>query len=148
MKARGFTLIELITVMVLIGILAVAALPRFFDQNVFEARGFLDETKSLLRYAQKAAVAQRRTVCVALNANGVVLTIASAPGVNACNTALALPNSKPRGGVLLAAKAAGVPIAAFQFRSLGDTNQADDVIVTIANATGKIIVDHTTGYVY
>ena len=143
MKARGFTLIELITVMVIIGILAVVVLPRFFDRNVFEARGFFDETKSLLRYAQKTAIAQRRTVCVTLNANGVTLTIASAPGVNVCNTALSLPNSDPRGGAGLTST-----VAALQFRSLGDTNQASDVSISIANATGTITIDHTTGYVY
>lgn len=141
MKTRGFTLVELITVMIVIGILAVVALPRFVDRNVFEARGFFDETKSLLRYAQKTAVAQRRTVCVALNANGVALSIADNAGVNACNTVLVLPNN-PRGGVGLAPSVAG-----FQFRSLGGTDQANDVTIAIANATGIITVDRTTGYV-
>jgi MSHA pilin protein MshC len=102
----------------------------------------------LLRYAQKAAVAQRRTVCVGLNANGVVLTIAGTTGANACDTALVLPNSNLRGGVLLAAKESGVPVATFHFLSLGGTDQANDVTINIANATGTIIVDHTTGYVY
>lgn len=143
MKARGFTLIELITVLVIIGILAVAALPRFLDQNVFEARGFFDETKSLLRYGQKVAVAQRRTVCVALNDSGVSLSIDSnSDGVcNASDNALALPNANPRGG-------SGLSVAAFQFRSLGGTDQAADVSITVANVTETIIVDHITGYVH
>lgn len=142
MNARGFTLVELVTTIVVVGILAVAALPRMFDQNVFEARGFFDETKSLLRYAQKTAVAQRRTVCVALGATGVGLTIAGAANSNVCNTPLTLPNT-PRGGTGL------VPsVAAFQFRSVGGTDQAADVTLVIAGATGSITIDHTTGYVY
>ena len=61
---RGFTLIELVMVLVLAGVLAVFAAPRLFSTGDFNARGFQDETLSLLRYAQKAAIAQRRTVCV------------------------------------------------------------------------------------
>lgn len=143
-KERGFTLVELISVMVLIGILSVAVLPRFFEQNVFAARGFFDETKALLRYAQKVAVAQRRTVCVALAANGVALAIDSNNDglCNASDNALALP-SVPRGGNGLAPS-----VAAFRFNSLGGTNQAADVVIAIADANGTITVDAVTGHVY
>src|SRR5665647_2470350 len=53
---RGFTLIELIMVMVMLGVLAVFAAPRIFNSGDFYARGFHDETLGLLRYAQKAAI--------------------------------------------------------------------------------------------
>jgi MSHA pilin protein MshC len=61
---RGFTLTELITVIVIVGILSVAALPRFFDNDVFQQRGAADQVKSALRFAQKAAVAKHTPVSV------------------------------------------------------------------------------------
>jgi len=68
---RGFTLVELVVILVILGILAVAVMPRFADRGVFDARGFYDGTLSALRYAQKSAIAQRRNVCVAFSAAGV-----------------------------------------------------------------------------
>lgn len=138
----GFTLIELVMVIVIVGILAITVIPRFNDQSAFESRGFHDETMSLLRYAQKTAIAQRRTVCVSLNATGVALTIdTDTPADGICNAAPTLPNT-PRGGSGLAGS-----IASFQFTPLGNTDQATDVTVTIAGSTG-ITVEAATGYVH
>ena len=134
-------MIELITVMLVVGILAVVALPRFADQSDFQARGFQDETRALLRYAQKSAIAQRRNVCVALGGTGVTLTIDNSnPADGTCDIALA-PPSAPRGGSGL------VPsVGAFNFRPLGDTDQAANITATIAGTV--ISVDFKTGYVF
>lgn len=75
----GFTLVELITVLVIVGIVAVAAVPRFFDNDVFQARGAADQVVAALRYGQKVAIAQHRNVTVnisaAANSNcGAILT--------------------------------------------------------------------------
>ena len=68
---NGFTLVELVTILILVGILAVAVMPRFADRGGFDARGFYDGSLATLRYAQKSAIAQRRNVCVAFSAAGV-----------------------------------------------------------------------------
>ena len=139
---RGFTLIELIMVVVMLGVLAVFAAPKILNTSDFSARGFHDETTSLLRFAQKTAIAQRRVVCVGLNSAGVVLTMdTGSPPDAACDAAPALPNV-PRGGTGLSGS-----VASFSFTPLGSTNQNTAVTLSIAGST-DIIVEKDTGYVH
>lgn len=129
-------------VIVMLGVLAVFAAPRMFNTGDFKARGFHDETLSLLRYAQKTAIAQRRTVCVALNNTGITLTMDThTPPDNTCDSSLAPPNT-PRGGTGLA----GVP-SSFAYTALGSTDQTTSVSITIDNST-NITVEADTGYVH
>jgi len=51
----GFTLIELITVIAILGVLAVVVGPRFASTGVFEARTFYDDVLQAIRYAQAKA---------------------------------------------------------------------------------------------
>ena len=55
-EQQGFTLTELVVVIVIMGILAASAAPRFMDVQIFESRAFYEEVLSSLRYAQKMAV--------------------------------------------------------------------------------------------
>lgn len=71
---KGFTIVELVVILIIVGILGVAILPRFFEVDAFRARGFYDETLGLLRFAQKAAVAQRRSVYVRLDGTSETVT--------------------------------------------------------------------------
>ena len=142
MGLRGFTLIELIMVIVILGVLAVFAAPRILNTGDFTLRGFHDETLSLLRFAQKTAVAQRRTVCVTLAATGVTMTMdTNSPPDGACDATPTLPNT-PRGGSGLAGS-----VASFNFTSLGNTDQAARVTITIVNSSA-ITVEADTGYVH
>jgi MSHA pilin protein MshC len=70
----GFTIVELIAVIVIVALIAAVSGPRFFDINVFQQRGFFDETLSSIRYAQKYAVATGCAVQVAVAGNSYTLT--------------------------------------------------------------------------
>ena len=55
-QVSGFSLVELITVIILLGILGVVALGRFGGGDAIAARGFFDDTVTAVRFAQKLAV--------------------------------------------------------------------------------------------
>lgn len=140
---RGFTLVELIMTMVIIGVLALAVAPRFFETNVFQERGFADQVQASLRYAQKVAIAQRRFVCVSIAAN--ILSLSTGPTA-ACGTPLA---SLSGGGNYVINAPAGITVsaAAFSFNALGSPSAGATVAVT-GNTTRNIIVEPETGYVH
>lgn len=139
--APGFTLVELVVVTALVAILAFVAAPRLFDRTTFEARGFHDQALAVIRYAQKTAVAQRRTVHVQVGA----------AGVQACYDAgCAEPLSDPvRGGALAISAPAGVglfPPATFSFDALGRPSAGASISVT-GDVPRAIVVEPETGYV-
>jgi MSHA pilin protein MshC len=70
-RSRGFTMVELIVVMVLVGILGAIGAARFFERTGFDADAFTEQTRAMLRYAQKVAIAQNRPVYVRLAGSAV-----------------------------------------------------------------------------
>ncbi|MFB0936560.1 MAG: prepilin-type N-terminal cleavage/methylation domain-containing protein [Propionivibrio sp.] len=146
-SSAGFTLVELVVVIVVVGILAITAMPRFANKADFDARGFFDGTLSILRYAQKSAVAQRRMVCVVFGADSsVTLTIAANFG-GACDTPLAGPNGAAPYAL---AAPSGVGFAAvptsFNFGPSGEASLGQNI--SVVNLPGRsITVVASTGYV-
>jgi MSHA pilin protein MshC len=151
---RGFTLIELVMVIVILGVLAVVAAPRIFSNNDVNARGFHDEAIGYLRYAQKTAIAQRRTVCVSFVGTSITLKISTTPATFTCSPAGTF--SGPNGAATLTAKsgvAYSIAPASFNFDGLGQPiNNAGAPSATqtfqVASVNRSITVEGLTGYVH
>ncbi|MCL6414990.1 prepilin-type N-terminal cleavage/methylation domain-containing protein [Aestuariirhabdus sp. Z084] len=69
----GYTLVELVMVIVILGVVAAIALPRFFSAGVYEQRFFADDLLSGLRYAHKVALASGCQVQVTAGSAGFSL---------------------------------------------------------------------------
>lgn len=70
-RCHGFTLIELIMVIVITGTLAFVALPRLVDTTMWRLRAFSDQLVAELQAAQRQALAQRRPIIATLTPTGL-----------------------------------------------------------------------------
>lgn len=135
LRIDGFTLVEMISVLMVVGVLAVVALPRLSNIGAFTDVEYRDEIAAALRYAQKMAVAQRRLVCVTAAGNQINLAIASANPAVACTFPMPGPIGRdpavvpPASGVVLA-----VTTSPFYFQPSG---------VATSDSLGATIVDVT-----
>ncbi len=150
----GFTMVEMIMVLVIVGVLAVYAGPRFFDNSAFQSRGFADQVQATLRYAQKSAIAKHRFVCADFTANSVTLTYdptapsAAHTAMTACpgGSALASPNGDASYLVSNSSASFAATPAAFYFDALGKPSAGPTI--TVNNAPDSIVVEAETGYVH
>jgi MSHA pilin protein MshC len=69
----GFTLVELIMTLVIMSILSLNVIPRFFQLNEYQEKAFFDDTLGALRYAQKLAIATACNVRVNIANNQYAL---------------------------------------------------------------------------
>jgi MSHA pilin protein MshC len=142
-RQAGFTLIELVMVLIILGILSAVVIAKFTDKAGFQSRGFADQVQTSLRYAQKIAIAQRRYVCVAFTATSVSLSIGT---TNACGTPLqSLTGS---GNYVVTSPASSITIspvpATLYFNALGQPSAATAVVIGGSTTT----VEAETGYVH
>lgn len=149
-KQGGFTVVELVATIVIVGILAAVVLPRFQGGSGFEERALRDETIAALRYAHKSAIAARRTVCGVFSASGVSFRIASDPGAVDCSTGSALEG--PKGGALTVAVEGRTystyPSTGVVFGADGRPATAATIAVAGLPASLAIEVEAETGYVH
>ena len=74
-KITGFTLVELIVVILIIGILSISIAPRFFGVASYENRKVTDELLSALRYTQQMAMNRGGGIQLVLTANNFTVQL-------------------------------------------------------------------------
>lgn len=94
-RSDGFTLTELVVVIMIAGILASVVVPRVLDSSDIDLAGAADDVRAALQFARKSAIVSRRYVCVSVS--GSVLTLTRDPRppetviTPSCSQALDLP---------------------------------------------------------
>jgi len=144
-SSRGFTLMELVLVMIIGGVLAAVAAPRMIDRSAFQTRGAAVEVRSALRYAQKLAMAKNREVCVTTAVNSLALSFnPTMTNGAACSQPVARPGEGNPYTVTLPTGIA--PATAFRFDGQGRPSPNATVSLTVGGSV-PVTVTRETGYV-
>jgi MSHA pilin protein MshC len=145
-RSAGFTLIELVVVIVILGIVAAFAAPRFFDDRTFLTRGYYEELAAALKYSQKLAVASGCPVRIAITGSGYDARQQAANG-GSCNPADAswsMAVALADGQVLAGSAPLGVAVApavTIRFDALGRTDLAADQPIGVGPFTLTVRAD-------
>jgi len=142
---QGFTLVELIGVIAIAGILLAVAVPRFFNANTFEARGYEDGARAFIRYAQKLAIARHGSVYVHVTSTGLTLCATQS---TPCSSGLPGPDGDNPFEIDLPSQVTQSPAAAvlgFDAQGRPDAGLA----ITITGEQARVLtVEAETGYVH
>jgi MSHA pilin protein MshC len=149
---KGFTLVESVMTLVILGIISAVALPKFFQLSSYQERVFFDDTLAAIRYAQKLAVATGCNVQVNIAGNAFYLKQPGALDRSRCASTTAADFTRDvahpgSGAASYSGSQSGISLtsATFYFNALGVASTALDITV---GSTKKITVIKETGFVY
>lgn len=148
MRKHGFTLVELVMTLLIIGILAIVALPRLELLRGWDEIGYRDRVRATLEYARKTAVAQRRTVRVTIAGSGLTVE-AQRQTPEGEGAAAWAPLALPGGNTHAFAAPSGVGLTpaddVVTFSALGRPDGGR--VFTVSGGVGTITIEAETGHV-
>jgi prepilin-type N-terminal cleavage/methylation domain-containing protein len=150
-RCSGFTLIELITVITLVAIVAAMGIPRFVSTSDFTERGYAEEALSAVQFARTLATASGCDTQVDFSSAGYSVS-QWAPG--SCTATGASPTvvTGPNGNALSGAAPSGMSIgsASFYFDRIGRPRSGGTLLTsatTITVGARQISIEPETGFV-
>ena len=136
-RHKGFTLVELVVVIAILGIISAVIAPRFLDLKSYQEHAFKDELVAALQYGQKRAVAAQCDIRVEVTAAGFVLyrhtNFSSCGSVPAITTAVTSPTG---GDVRNDNPPSSLNTATIIFDALGRSRNSGYVVSDFANVGG------------
>src|SRR5262249_54037620 len=154
LRQHGFTITELIVSIILVGLVAAIAVPRFIGTSGFQSRGFFDQATETVRFAQKTSIAWRKEIFVCVTASTIAASLASGcatPINNPSTGAPLITPAAPSGVTLAGASFSFLPPAATQ--AGGQPSTGAQVVITVNSTIAgdparQIVIERETGYVH
>jgi MSHA pilin protein MshC len=143
-SAGGYTLVELVVVLSVAGVLAAYIAPRFWSQQTFSDRGYVDELAAALRSTQKAAVISGCPAQLTLSSASYAAAQQASTG-NSCNpadTSWSTPLRSADGSLIqdtAPANTTASPTGVYQFDTQGRLSSSPASTITVGTHTITIV---------
>lgn len=141
----GFTLVELIVVILITGILSVSITPRFFGVASYGSRQATDELLSALRYSQQMAMNRGGDIHLILTANNFTVQLADGTDLRSPGGRIPYTKSFPNN--------INATADTIRYNALGQPVNATNVPLTTnttinINGSPAITIEANTGYAH